>query len=267
MGKKIITVLFALITCIATAIPAFAAEDMPRLVDNADILTESEESKLLSGLDEVSERQKLDVVIVTVNTLDGKTPEKYAEDFYDDNSYGFSENKDGILLLVSMEDRDWYITAVGYGITAFTDAGRKYIADKIVPDLGDGNYAEAFTAFTRQCDDFITQARSGKAYDVGNLPKEPFSVLENLLIALVIGLVAALIITGIMRRSLKSVQFQPAAGCYIKKDSLQVTESRDLYLYTDLKRRRRPKENNNSGGSTTHSSSSGTTHSGSGGKF
>lgn len=85
--KRILTVLFALILCMVVVIPTFAASDLPRLVDNADLLTDSEESTLLSKLNEISERQQTDVVVVTADTLDGKTPMDYADDFYDYNGY------------------------------------------------------------------------------------------------------------------------------------------------------------------------------------
>lgn len=136
-------------------------EKRTRVVDMADLLNESEEKVLLSRLDEISERQKLDVVVVTVNTLDGKTPKEYADDFYDYNGYGFGKGKDGILLLVSMENRDWWISTTGYGITVFTDDGIDYISDKFLPDLSKGNYAASFTIYACLCDDFITRARTG----------------------------------------------------------------------------------------------------------
>ena len=106
MKKQFGILLFSLIliVCMTTAI---SAASMPRLVDGADLLTDSEEITLLSMLGEISERQMLDVVIVTTNTLEGKSPMAYADDFYDYNGYGFGASYDGVLLLVSMEDRDW----------------------------------------------------------------------------------------------------------------------------------------------------------------
>ena len=137
-------------------------ENRTRVVDMAELMDESEKSSLLSKLDEISERQQLDVVVVTVNTLDGKTPAAYADDFYDYNGYGYGQNKDGVLLLVSMEDRDWYISTTGYGITAFTDKGIDYISDEFKPYLSDGDYYEAFVEYAKQCDKFMTQAGEGK---------------------------------------------------------------------------------------------------------
>lgn len=265
--KRILTVLFALLLCMVVVIPTFAASDLPRLVDNADLLTDSEESTLLSKLNEISERQQADVVVVTADTLDGKTPMDYADDFYDYNGYGFGADKDGVLLLVSLEDRDWWMSTTGYGITAITDAGIEYISEKFLSDLSDGDYADAFTTYAELCDDFFTQARSGQPYDTGHMPKQPFNIARNLLIALIVGFVIALIATGVMKGKLKTVRFQSAASNYVKANSMNVTESRDMFLYTHVDRRAKPKDTDSSSGSSTHTSSSGSTHGGGGGKF
>lgn len=260
----------------AGQIKDYATDGVPtgytsRLVDNADLLNDSEETTLLAKLDEISERQQLDVVVVTVESVGDKTPEAYADDFYDYNGYGFGENHDGILLLVSMENRDWHITTTGYGITVFTDAGIKYLSKQFLDDLSDGNYAAAFTTYAEKCDEFITQAKTGEPYDVNNLPKEPFDFLMWILISVVVGLVAAYVITKIMKGKLKTVRFQPAASNYVKQGSLNLTNSQDIFLYTHVDRRPRPKDTSSggsrSGGSSTHTSSSGSTHGGGGGKF
>lgn len=254
------------------AVMAEAADDILRIADWAELLSESEEAELSDRLDEISERQKLDIVIVTLESLEGADIVAYADDFFDYNGYGFGEKKDGVIFLMSMEERDWCISTSGYGITAFTDAGQEYLSEKMVPYLSDGAYAEAFQIFAGQCDDYITQARAGTPYDVDNIPVEPFSPLGALLIAVVAGFVVSLIATGIMRLSLHSVFSQTAADSYMKKDSLRLTKNYDLFLYKNVTRTERPKETStstsgSSGGSTTHISSSGNTHGGSKGKF
>ena len=267
MKKRILLLLSALLLFITIVIPAFATGDLPRLVDNADIVTDSEESALISKLDEISERQQVDIVIVTADSLDGKTPMEYADDFYDYNGYGFGESKDGVLLLVSMEDRDWYISTTGYGITAFTDKGIEYIGKQLKSHLSDGEYAEAFTKYAELCDEFITKAKTGEPYDSHNLPKEPFNIAWNLLVAFVVGLIIAVIVTNTMKGKLKTVRMQYAANGYVKANSMNITESRDLFLYTQVTRVEKPKETSSSDDSSTHTSSSGETHGGGGGKF
>lgn len=249
---------------------ANAASDTARLVDEADLLSESEETELSDMLDEISERQQVDLVVVTVDSLEGESPRDYADDFYDYNDYGFGEEKDGILFLISMEERDWYISTTGYGITAVTDAGLEYMSEKFLPRLSDGEYARAFQIFAKQCDSYITQAREGAPYDIDNVPKEPFSPLGSLGIALVAGFVTALIATGVMRHGLRSVHSKSSADDYVKRDSLRLTKDYELFLYRNVTRREKPKQNTSSGrsgGSTTHVSSSGRSHGGGGGKF
>lgn len=257
--KKLITMLLALLITLSFAVPAFA-EAMPRLVDQADLLTDAQEASLLSKLDSISNRQGMDVVVVTADTLDGKSPMAYADDFYDYNGYA----EDGILLLVSMEDSDWWISTAGYGITAFTDAGIEYLGNRFVPSLSDGDYAGAFEIFADHCDEFITQAKTGDPYDTHNLPKEPFDFLLNLAVSFVIGLVIAAIATAVMKGKLKSVRAQAGASGYVKTGSMNVTHRQDLFLYRDVNRTAKPKD---SSGSSTHTSSSGRSHGGGGGKF
>ena len=257
--KKLITMLLALLITLSFAVPAFA-EAMPRLVDQADLLTDAQEASLLSKLDSISNRQGMDVVVVTADTLDGKSPMAYADDFYDYNGYA----EDGILLLVSMEDSDWWISTAGYGITAFTDAGIEYLGNRFVPSLSDGDYAGAFETYANHCDEFITQAKTGDPYDTHNLPKEPFDFLLNLAVSFVIGLVIAAIATAVMKGKLKSVRAQAGASGYVKTGSMNVTHRQDLFLYRDVNRTAKPKD---SSGSSTHTSSSGRSHGGGGGKF
>lgn len=259
--KKYTAILCVLLLCLFAALPVFAEGAAPRLVDGADYLTDAEEAALLSKLDDISTRQGMDVVIVTAPTLDGKDITPFADDFYDENGY----RPDGILLLIADLEREWAISTAGYGITAFTDAGQEYLTEQFLGDLSDGQYAAAFDTYAALCDGFITQAKAGSPYDVDTLPKEPFSVGGSLAISLIIGFVAALIATGIMKGKLKSVHAQVAASQYVKPGSLKVTESRELFLYRQMQVRKREKDEE--GGSSTHKSSSGRTHGGSKGKF
>jgi len=256
-----------MILCVLSgAVLSVSAAEYPRLWDDADLLTPYEESALLAELDEISERQKLDVVVVTVNSTGASSPMEYADDFFDYNGYGYGTNRDGILLLISMEERDWWISTCGYGITAFTDAGMDYISEQFLDDLSSGYYADAFQTFASLCDAFITQARGGQPYDVYNLPKEPFDGGMALILALIVGLITALIYTGVLKGQLHTVRRQASASDYMKENSMQIRDSRDIFLYRNVSRTLRQTESSG-GGSRVHTSSSGASHGGRGGKF
>ena len=274
MKKRISMILILLVLCFSMAVSAFATDSAEgtdgfvdeyyRMQDLAGVLTEEENGELQNLLDEMSVNLKFDMVIVTVDNLEGYTIQDYADDWYDYYEFGYGSNKDGALLLISMEERDWYISTCGYGITAFTDAGITYIGEQMGDDLSAGNYAEAFRTFIQLGNQFVTQARDGNPFDKSDLPKKPLSVIW-IAISLAIGFVIAKIIVGSMKSQLKTVRAQAAASSYIRECSMNVTESRDLFLYHKIDRTEKSK--NNSSGSSTHESSSGTSHGGGGGKF
>lgn len=242
-----------------------------RLVDGYDLLNDAEEAELLEKLNEISERQQLDVVVVTTYSLGGMTSTEFADDFYDYNGYGYGSTRDGILLLVSMEERDWAMSTCGYAITVFTDMGLKFMEDEFVHYLSDGEYFKAFTTYAELCDRFITEARNNKPYDVNNKPSGGFRVdIEAIMISLGVGALAAFIIMLIPMQKMKSVRMQPAANRYVKNESMVITDRNEYYLYSNVTKTAKSSSSSggrSGGGSRTHSSSSGSRHGGSRGKF
>ena len=258
---------FLLCLTMGTGITAVqAAGELPRMVDDADLLEPSQEEALEEKLGEISEKYQCDVVIVTKDSMGGKEATPYADDYFDYNGYGYGEENDGILLLVAMEERKWAISTSGYGIEVFTDAGQEYMVDKFKPYLSDGEYDEAFTCFADLCDDFLRQAAEGEPYDSGNLPKEKMSPLW-ILVAIGIGFLISLFVTGTMKAKLKTVRSQPAADNYVKPGSFQLKKERDVFLYRTVNRVKKPEPESSSSGSSTHTSSSGSSHGGSSGSF
>ena len=263
--KKIAAVIMALAACAVCAFTA-SAENADKVVDNANLLTDSQERELEDKLTALADEYHCDAVIVTTNSLDGKTPEAYEYDYFDYNGYGVGDDKSGVLFLLSMEDRDWYISTTGEGIDIFTDYGIGVIGDETVPDLSDGNYYEAFSTFAELSEDFMEQARDGEPYDINNRYKTTWDRIRIVLISMGIGVVAALIVTFALKSQLKSVKPNNRAKDYVRPGSMKVTASRDVFLYKNVDRT--PKQtSSSSGGSRTHSGSSGTRHGGGGGKF
>ena len=125
--RSLCAALAALVLLLVLAVPAFAADGFAdlyyRMNDSAEVLTEDEDSELEASLEELSVRQSFDVVVATIDSLEGEgytSMEEYADDLYDYCQFGYGENRDGVLLLISTGDRKWHISTCGYGITAFT---------------------------------------------------------------------------------------------------------------------------------------------------
>jgi len=273
-----------------SAIPAKRLQK--RLVDSAALLDALEENELLSTLNEISARQKCDVVIVTVDPLDGKTATEYADDFFDYNGYGYGKTRDGILLLISMAERDWALSTHGWGIEVFTDAGQAYIMDDFVlPCLLDDDFYGAFTEFAAQCDAFLTQAAEDEPYDSHNLPGydeeeyyepdyyepeyyEPYDpgrplpgfnpisyILQSIPVVLFIsvgaGLLLAFVVMLLVKQPLKSVRRQANAHYYARSGSLYVTAAHERFLYRNVSRTAIPRHDD-----TQHNHHSGGMHGG-----
>lgn len=261
-----LTMLAALVGNVSSDDVDVAFADGTRLADMASLFSRSEYAELSRKLDDVSGELGYDVVVVTAPTIGYSTPRDYADDYYDQHGYG----RDGILLLINIGERDIYFSTVGKCISIFTDYGIDYLVGDIGSYLTDGEYTDAVERFIDRCRDFTAEYESGGAYDVGNeLPAGPGAIALRAVVCIAVGFVAAFIATGMMRSKLRTVRWQAAASSYIRDQSLEVTQSRELFLYRNVVRTAIPRNNSSSrgGGSSTHVSSGGVRHGGGGGKF
>lgn len=67
--------MISILLCLACAFPVWAGT-VSRLDDQAGLLDAEQQESLSSTLDEISERDQVDVVVVTVNSLEGKQPRR-----------------------------------------------------------------------------------------------------------------------------------------------------------------------------------------------
>lgn len=278
---------FGLLFSLAMAV---SAETPDLVVDQIDLLTDQEEQALTEKAAAFQAEYGMDVVIVTNQSLGSKTPEQYADDYYDYNGYGY----DGVLFLLSMEYRDWYISTSGDGIYAITDYGIEKLGDVVVPHLKNGNYYKAFDAFLDALVPYFDQFKTGTPidgradesgdfyigtqeevvhYEDRNTPSLGSRILHGLPGSIVLGLVAATVSLLIMRSSMNTKKKQTAAKVYMQEHSYDLFQRRDTFLYSNTVKTRIQESSSSGGsshsggGSSTHHSSSGRSHGGGGGKF
>ena len=233
--KRLFSLILTLVLCLCLTLQVSAAQ-LPRLVDSANLLTDGQRAELLDRLDRVSEELQTDVVIVTMASLGGYSADAVIEAFYDEYNYGYGPGRDGVVLLLAMEERDWRILSNGFAATAITLGEIDEIGEHIVEELSDGEFMEAFMEFVSLCSYEIEGERNGF----------PFNFGLSLVVSLAIGFVVAFIATGIMRAKLRSVRSQSAAREYMKPGSMHLTRSSDLFLYRTMSRRHKP-QNTSSG--------------------
>ena len=95
MNKKFLSLLLALILCFAL-VPAVLADSSKSVVyDQEQLFGEADTEMLNARLAELCDTYNVDVAIVTTTSLDGKTAQEYADDFYDENGIGGGDSKGG----------------------------------------------------------------------------------------------------------------------------------------------------------------------------
>ena len=139
-----------------------------------------------------------------------------------------------------MDDREYRILSNGYAGEAIGMDQIDAISEAIVSNLSDGDYADAFITFADNCAYYLD----------GYLNGYPFNAGKNLVVALIIGVVAGVIVAFILKKQLKSVRQQKQANVYIKPGSMQITASRDLFLYREVSRTQKQSSNSSGSGSS-----------------
>lgn len=255
MAAPLIAALLLCATCLAltlTAAGAGAATHPARLVDEAGLLSPDEAARLEALLDQYSEELEFDIVVVTTSDLQGKSPARYADDYFDYKGYGYGSNKNGALFLryINGSQKEVWISTTGEGIDAISDRDIQDIFDDMEPYIMN-DPCLAFEYFAKDVRDEVKDHRS---YDT-----------VWIIVGIIAGLITGLVVTSIMRSSLRSVRSQKYAGSYIKDGSLDISVARDIFLYRTISRVPRPRDNGGGGGgSSVHRGSSGTSHGGGG---
>ncbi len=126
-------------------------ENAPRVNDDADLFTASEEQELESLILSVRNQLQRDVVIYTTDTSYGLSHKILAADFYDFNGYGYDTEREGFCLLICMEtgNRGFYTCGTG---SETMSLHTEEVANELDDDLeyyikravnGNGTYYEA----------------------------------------------------------------------------------------------------------------------------
>lgn len=283
MKRNVISILLAVFFVFSLSLSAQASSSLPMVVDHAELLNPSEETSLESLAQELRTEYKMDIVILTVDSLEGKSAQTYADDYYDGNGYGYDEDGSGILLLLAMEEREWYISTCGDAIYALRDYGIQQIEEEMVRYLSDGDYEAGFRVFLTSLPEYINPYGTGRPADgyadySGDYyhgerenvvyHKEEYS--PSFLLSLIIGIVAATVVILIMRFSMNTRRQQRGAGGYLKAGSFHLKRHQDIFLYSNVSKARRQQNNPGGGGgrgSSVHHSSGGRRHGGGGGRF
>lgn len=224
----------------------------PLVVDEAGLLSTSEENSLVQKLEALSEEKKFEIAVVTVLSTEGQLIRDFADDFYDYNGYGYGENRDGLMLVLDMSDRSWWVSTCGKGEKAFSTEDINTIISAIGSQLSSGDYYSAFSDFADLSAKHLDKS--------GKVP------LYWIPVDAAVGFLVAYLVMKNKTKDLKSVRKQTGAGTYVVPGSLMMYGQNDRFITMSVSQT--PVVRSSSGGSSgSHTSSSGTSHGGTGGHF
>lgn len=144
---------------LVSAQPAVIAPTGQWVTDRADILSASEEGALTAKVRGYADSTSTQIIIVTIPSLDGADVASYATELGQQWGVGQEEADNGIVILLSRDDRKVQI-ATGFGMEgAVPDviAGR-IVRNIMIPSFREGNYYAGLTGAV----DAIIQAASGE---------------------------------------------------------------------------------------------------------
>ena len=288
MKKRVLALLVLIFLVFVPFVPAFASSSngTPRVTDDADLLSDNEEKQLEDKLEKISKKYKCDVIIITTESIGSSNPNAYANSFFTDNGFGIGKQKSGVSFLVSMEDRDWAVTAHSKSAKKgaqkiFPYSKTDAIGEAVLSDLSAGRYYSALDTYANQVESYL------KKYQMKKIASVPISIL--------VAFVISLIIMGSQKATLKSVHTQPAARSYLVTSNVSGNDMQtgiannagnvagkvaggvaagvaagiilsmctDQFMYSNVKKT--PRQSSSGGGSISHSSGGG--YHGSSGKF
>ena len=295
--KRIISAIAALITVLCMGSSVFAADlhnpDLNRVVDKAGIFTDGERETLESNIKKLTDKYGMDFVIYTDEDAHGKTLEKGAEDFYDEQGYGVGDENSGSLVYICFDPsiRAWYTTACGESIKYFDYDNINIIDDAIEHNMIEGNFFGAMITYI----DYVNELyERGSLYDKearqyyggdgwqsygepepqSSEKKQSYLVMGGF--SVVAGLVAGIAARSNALKSMKTVELQTQADNYKAQGSFKLTRSENILMSVMVNRvpKSQPPQNKGSGGmhsggssfSSSHMSSGGHMHSGGGGR-
>lgn len=258
MKQKLSMLLLIVFVAALLAVPARAEEQLGYVTDDAGLLTYEEWSELETLCGAVSTKYQCGVYIVTVDDFTEFGSDDVFEvtyELYHEYTLGKGEERNGLILLLSMYDRDYALFVYGDDAEyAFNMTGQILLEEEFLPYFGEDDWIGGFRAYVNTCDRFLALAAAGDP-----VRANPVSLI---LPAVGVSFIIALIICLIMRAGMKSVRAKSDADPYVS-GTLELTQRRDQYTHTTETRRKIE----SSSGSGSSSSRSGGGGSGRSGKF
>ena len=273
MKRYFLLLLAALSLLLTLALPAAADSGRVYVYDlTGAILTAEEGNALQDKAAEISRRHDCGVYIVVLNDYEdyGWTVPDASETIYWEYDFGHGQDSSGIMLMMSMNERDYDVYSYGYGTYAMDRVDADDFDAPMLRCFRNDDWYHGFDAYLDTCDAVLTDADS--SYDPadynsdGTLVDKGPNIGMNSVIGLVIGLISALISCSIGKAKMKTVHAAADAENYTVPNSMHLQVKQDVFSHkTETRTKIETSSDRSSGGGGGGRPSGGSSHHG--GKF
>lgn len=233
------------------------------VTDEAGLLDEQQRTALEARAAELSAAQECGVYIVIVDDYSYYASGDilyFAESIFTEYFMGWGDDRDGIVLVLSMADRDYGLLAHGSkGNAAFTDYGKEVLSEAFLDNFRSDDWNGGLTDYVETAALMLQRYDQGRPVDVNDrmeLPEEEkgFSLFSLLIILGVPSGVAA-VVCGIFKGQMKTAVKKTQAMDYISPEGLDLRIRQDYFTHRTEHRELIQQNNNSSrgigGGGTT----------------
>ncbi len=241
MRKRIfgLGLILLLLLAFIPANSAFAAEEEAQLAYVTDVtgsLSDYEKESLNRTAEEISLRHQCGVYIVVLEDYyeyGNRDIESCAEGIYQFYQLGFGEEKDGVMLIMSMAQREYDLAAYGaFGNYAFTDYGKDYLSRSFLDNFRRDDWYGGFQDYLESTDQMLVSARAGEPVDIViDREETPVNPMFKLLTALLPSSLVAFLVCGQEKRKMKTAVSRRTAEEYVVPGSARLYLRQDRFLH------------------------------------
>lgn len=245
--KQRLASLALILLLFALTLPAARAEADYFVYDTSGILTRGEWADIEILAAGISRLNNCGIYIVTVDDYRDYDVSVYeaAKTIYLGIDFGLGEARDGILLLLSMAERDYALVSYGdYGNMAFTDYGKDALSGVFLDDFRRDNWADGFRDYVSECGRYLELARAGTPVDV---PETHLSLAGIVAISAVLSCVIAAVACSVMKSGMRTARQKAEAHDYLA-GPIRLRVSNDRFINQTVERRPIEREERRSGG-------------------
>ena len=242
--------------------PAATEPQLWNITDTVGLLTSDEDLTLEARAEEISAQYGVGIYLLILEDYSEYYDDPYetAYELYHQNTLGLGEDRDGVILLMSMSDRKYATFFYGPKAEyAFDAYGQELMEEEFLDDFRDDDWYGGFEDYLEVCDEYLARAEAGDPVrgDYSSAGGSSVSGIgTTILVCLGISAVIAMIVCLILRGKMKSVRKGTHADAYVT-GSLNLTASRDQYTHTTETRTKIEHESSDSGGGGSSACSGG----------